>query len=153
MLVGHEKRYDPGVAFAHDFIRDEIGELIGLKQQLVPRSTYRYRITDTLQPIIESSAAAGRPPAHPQGLRLQRYLVLGHGSHMLNTARFLGGQLEAIRGLLSTKADTHCWFLEVAYANGPSRAARSHHRGPDGLGRGAFPGLRQRGAARTGNVF
>ena len=29
--VGHEKRYDPGVAFAHDFIRDEIGELIGLK--------------------------------------------------------------------------------------------------------------------------
>ena len=26
--------------------------------------------------------------------------------------------MEAIRARLSTKADTYCWFLEVAYANG-----------------------------------
>ena len=116
VLVGHEKRYDPGVAFAHDFIRDEIGELIGLKHWYCD-STYRYSITNTLQPIIESSAEARRPPGNPKADR-QRYLVLGHGSHMLDTARYLGGQLEAIRARLSTKADTYCWFLEVAYANG-----------------------------------
>jgi predicted dehydrogenase len=116
VLVGHEKRYDPGVAFAHDFIRDEIGELIGLKHWYCD-STYRYSITDTLQPIIESSSAARRPPGDPKADR-QRYLVLGHGSHMLDTARYLGGPLEAIRARLSTKADTYCWFLEVAYANG-----------------------------------
>jgi len=116
LLVGHEKRYDPGVAFAHDFIRDEIGELIGLKHWYCD-STYRYSITDTLQPIIESSAAARRPPGNPKANR-QRYLVLGHGSHLLDTARYLGGPLEAIRARLSTKADTYCWFLEVAYANG-----------------------------------
>jgi predicted dehydrogenase len=116
VLVGHEKRYDPGVAFAHDFIRDEIGELIGLKHWYCD-STYRYSITGTLQPIIESSAAARRPPGNPKADR-QRYLVLGHGSHMLDTARYLGGPLEAIRARLSTKADTYCWFLEVAYANG-----------------------------------
>ena len=116
VLVGHEKRYDPGVAFAHDFIRDEIGELIGLKHWYCD-STYRYSITDTLQPIIESSTAARRPPGNPKGDR-QRYLVLGHGSHLLDTARYLGGPLEAIRARLSTKADTYCWLLEVAYANG-----------------------------------
>jgi predicted dehydrogenase len=116
VLVGHEKRYDPGVAFAHDFIRDEIGELIGLKHWYCD-STYRYSITDTLQPIIESSSAARRPPGDPKADR-QRYLVLGHGSHMLDTARYLGGPLEAIRARLSTKADMYCWFLEVAYANG-----------------------------------
>ena len=116
VLVGHEKRYDPGVAFAHDFIRDEIGELIGLKHWYTD-STYRYSTTDTLQPIIETSAAARRPPGKPKADR-QRYLVLGHGSHMLDTARYLGGPLEAIRARLSTKADTYCWFLEVAYANG-----------------------------------
>jgi predicted dehydrogenase len=116
LLVGHEKRYDPGVAFAHDFIRDEIGELIGLKHWYCD-STYRYSITDTLQPIIESSAAARRPPGNPKADR-QHYLVLGHGSHLLDTARYLGGPLEAIRARLSTKADTYCWFLEVAYANG-----------------------------------
>ena len=37
---------------------------------------------------------------------------------MLDTARYLGGSLDAIRARLSTKADTYCWFLEVAYANG-----------------------------------
>ena len=116
MLVGHEKRYDPGVAFAHDFIRDEIGELIGLKHWYCD-STYRYSITDTLQPLIETSAAARRPAGNPKADR-QRYLVLGHGSHMLDTARYLGGPLDAIRARLSTKAGTYCWFLEVAYANG-----------------------------------
>ena len=74
-------------------------------------------MTDTLQPIIETSAAARRPPGNPKADR-RRYLVLGHGSHMLDTARYLGGPLEAIRARLSTKADTYCWFLEVAYANG-----------------------------------
>jgi len=95
VLVGHEKRYDPGMAFANDFIRSEIGDLIGLKHWYCD-STYRYSITDTLQPIIESSAAARRPPGNPKADR-RRYLVLGHGSHMLDTARYLGGPLTAIR--------------------------------------------------------
>lgn len=116
VLVGHEKRYDPGVAYARDFIADEIGELIGLKHWYCD-STYRYPVTDTLQPIIESSANARRPAGNPKAER-QRYLVLGHGSHMLDTARYLGGPLTAIRARLSTKAGTYCWFLEVEYANG-----------------------------------
>jgi predicted dehydrogenase len=116
VLVGHEKRYDPGVAYAHDFIRDEIGELIGLKHWYCD-SSYRYSITDTLQPIIESSTAVRRPPGDPKADR-RRYLVLGHGSHLLDTARYLGGPLTAIRARLSTRAGTYCWFGEVAYANG-----------------------------------
>jgi predicted dehydrogenase len=116
LLVGHEKRHDPGVVFAHDFIRDEIGELIGLKHWYCD-STYRYAITDTLQPIIEASASARRPAGDPKADR-QRYLVRGHGSHLLDTARYLGGPLVAIRARLSTKADTYCWFMEVEFENG-----------------------------------
>ncbi len=116
VLVGHEKRYDPGVAFARDFIRDEIGELIGLKHWYCD-SSYRYSITDTLQPIIETSAAAKRPPGNPKADR-ERYLVLGHGSHLLDTARYLGGPMTAIRARLSTKAGVYCWFLEAEFANG-----------------------------------
>ena len=116
VLVGHEKRYDPGVAFARDFIRDKIGELIGLKHWYCD-STYRYSMTDTLQPVIETSAASVRPAGDPKADR-QRYLVLGHGSHLLDTARYLGGPLAAIRARLSTKAGIWCWFLEVDFENG-----------------------------------
>ena len=116
VLVGHEKRYDPGVAFARDFIRDKIGELIALKHWYCD-STYRYTITNTLQPIIETSAVSLRPAGDPKADR-QRYLILGHGSHLLDTARYLGGPLTAIRARLSTKADTYCWFLEVDFENG-----------------------------------
>jgi len=116
VLVGHEKRFDPGVAFARDFIRDEIGELIGLKHWYCD-STYRYTVTDTLQPLIESSPSARRPAGNPKADR-KRYLVLGHGSHLLDTARYLGGPITAIRARLSTKAGTYCWFLDVEFENG-----------------------------------
>lgn len=116
VLVGHEKRYDPGVAFARDFIQDKIGEVIALKHWYCD-STYRYTFTDALQPIIETSADSRRPPGNPKADR-QRYLILGHGSHLLDTARYLGGPLAAIRARLSTKAGTWCWFLEVDFENG-----------------------------------
>ena len=41
--------------------------------------------------------------------------MLGHGSHLLDTARYLGGAIRAIRARLSTKADTLAWFLEVDF--------------------------------------
>ena len=116
VLVGHEKRYDPGVAFARDFIRDQIGELISLKHWYCD-STYRYSMTDSLQPVIETSAASVRPAGDPKADR-QRYLVLGHGSHLLDTARYLGGPLAAIRARLSIKGGTYCWFCEVDFENG-----------------------------------
>jgi predicted dehydrogenase len=116
VLVGHEKRYDPGVAFARDFIRCKIGELIALKHWYCD-SAYRYAFTDTLQPVIETSAASRRPAGDPKADR-QRYLLLGHGSHLFDTARYLGGPIAAIRARLSTKAGTYCWLLEVDFENG-----------------------------------
>src|SRR5262249_55418540 len=116
VLVGHEKRHDPGVAFAHDFIRDEIGGLVGLKHWYCD-SPYRYLMTDAVQPVIETSASARRPAGDPKADR-RRYLVLAHGSHLLDTARYLGGPLVAIRARLSTRAGTHCWFMEVEFENG-----------------------------------
>lgn len=116
LLVGHEKRYDPGIAFAHDFAEDGLGELIGLKAWYCD-STYRYTVTDTIQPLIEHSAAPRRPSGDPKADR-RRYYVLGHGSHLLDTARYLGGPITAVRARLLEKASTYCWFVEVEFANG-----------------------------------
>lgn len=116
VLVGHEKRYDPGIAFARDAIQDRIGELIGLKHWYCD-STYRYQMTDTIRPVIEHSTAPHRPPGDPKADR-QRYYLLGHGSHLLDTARYLGGPITALRARRSRTAGASCWFIDAEFENG-----------------------------------
>ena len=114
--VGTEKRFDEGIAFARDFIREQMGEMIALKAWYCD-STHRYTMTDALQPVIETSEKAKRPEGDPKA-DLRRYYVLGHGSHLLDTARFLGGEIDAIRTRLVEKFGAYCWFSEVAFADG-----------------------------------
>lgn len=114
--VGNMKRFDPGIAFAHDFITTELGEMLALKAWYCD-STYRYAMTDNLQPIIESSLAAHRPAGNPKANR-PRYLLLGHGSHLVDTARYLGGPIEAVRTRRVEKFGAYCWFSEIRFASG-----------------------------------
>jgi predicted dehydrogenase len=114
--VGTEKRFDEGIAFAREFIREEMGEMIALKAWYCD-STYRYTVTEALQPVIEASGRARRPEDDPKA-DLKRYYVLGHASHLLDTARFLGGEIEVIRTRLVEKFGAYCWFSEVGFADG-----------------------------------
>jgi len=114
--VGTEKRFDEGIAFAREFIREEMGEMIALKAWYCD-STHRYTMTDALQPVIETSEKARRPEGDPRA-ELGRYYVLGHGSHLLDTASFLGGEIGAVRTRLVEKFGAYCWFSEVAFADG-----------------------------------
>jgi predicted dehydrogenase len=116
LQIGNMKRFDPGIAFAQRFVEEEIGELLALKLWYCD-STYRYTMTDNLQPIPVLSDSALRPAGDPKADR-QRYLLLGHGSHLVDTARFLGGEIEAVRARLVKKFDAHCWFVDVDFANG-----------------------------------
>ena len=43
---------------------------------------------------------------------------MAHGSHLLDTARFLGGPIASVRARLSDERGMHCWFVEVEFANG-----------------------------------
>ena len=114
--VGTEKRFDEGIAFASEFIREEMGEMIALKAWYGD-STHRYTMTDALQPVIEASEEARRPEEDPKA-DLRRYYILGHASHLLDTARFLGGKIEAIRTRLVEKFGAYCWFSEVGFVDG-----------------------------------
>ena len=53
--VGNNRRFDPGVAFAHTFIREQMGQVMALKAWYYD-SFYRYTMTDNLQPIPLASA-------------------------------------------------------------------------------------------------
>src|SRR5712692_2417903 len=54
LQVGTMKRFDPGIAYAHRFIQEEIGQLLALKAWYCD-STYRYIETGNLQPIPVTS--------------------------------------------------------------------------------------------------
>jgi predicted dehydrogenase len=116
LQVGNNRRFDPGVAFAGRFIREEIGELMALKAWYCD-STYRYTMTDNLQPIPVTSQRAQRPRGDPKADR-RRYFVLTHGSHLVDTARFLGGEIVSLRARLLEKFGAYCWFIEAAFASG-----------------------------------
>jgi len=116
LQIGHNRRFDPGIGFARDFVRDELGQMMALKAWYCD-STYRYTMTDNLQPITVTSASARRPDGNPKADK-RRYFLLTHASHLVDTARFLGGDLVAVRARLSEKFGAYCWFVEVEFASG-----------------------------------
>lgn len=116
LQVGHNRRFDPGVTFARQFVHDELGELMAVKAWYCD-STWRYTMTDNLQPLPLTSSRIRRPEGNPKADK-RRYFMLGHGSHLVDTARFLGGEMLSVRARLVQKFDAYCWFATVEYANG-----------------------------------
>jgi predicted dehydrogenase len=114
--VGNNRRFDPGIAFARDFVETELGGLIAFRSWYCD-STFRYTMTDNLQPIVRSSANARRPAGNPKSDK-RRYFMLTHGSHLVDTARYLAGEIMAVRARCSERLGTFCWFIEADLASG-----------------------------------
>jgi predicted dehydrogenase len=114
--VGNNRRFDPGVTFARRFISEEIGQRLSLKAWYYD-SVYRYTMTDNLHPIPITSAHARRPAGDPKADR-RRYLLLTHGCHLVDTARFLGGEITAVRTRLLERFCAFCWYVDAQMADG-----------------------------------
>ncbi len=114
--VGNNRRFDPGIGFANQFVREELGPRISLKAWYHD-SVFRYTMTDNLQPIPIVSGQARRPAEDPKSDR-RRYFLLTHGSHLVDTARFLGGPIESVRTRLLERSGSFCWFIAVDFADG-----------------------------------
>jgi len=116
LQVGHMKRFDPGIQSAKAFIDREMGEMLALKAWYCD-STHRYAMTDAVQPQIIRSKAAKRPAVDPKA-DLERYYMLAHGCHLLDVARFLGGEIIEVEARLNHRFGARCWFVDVAFASG-----------------------------------
>jgi len=114
--VGHMKRFDPGLQAAKDFIDSDMGELQAIKAWYCD-STHRYTNTDAVQPLPLRSQQARKPDGDPKADK-QQYFMLAHGSHLVDTARYFGGEIVSVNARLSTKFSAYCWFVDVEYANG-----------------------------------
>jgi predicted dehydrogenase len=116
LQVGTMRRFDAGIANARDFIRDQIGEVLSMRAWYAD-STHRYTVTDAVQPEILTSAAPVRPDGDPKADR-RRYYLLGHASHIVDTARFLCGEIVSLRAELVEKFGAYSWFVSVRFADG-----------------------------------
>jgi predicted dehydrogenase len=93
-----------------------MGQRMGLKAWYYD-STFRYTMTDNLQPIPVVSAQARRPEGNPKADK-RRYFMLTHGSHLVDSARFLGGEIESVQARLLERFGAYCWFVSVDFADG-----------------------------------
>jgi len=116
LQIGNNRRFDPGIAFARQFIEQEMGQRMGMKAWYYD-STYRYTMTDNLQPIPVTSQQSRKPGANPKADK-RRYCMLTHGSHLLDSARFLGGEISAVHARLLERFGAYCWFISVDFADG-----------------------------------
>jgi predicted dehydrogenase len=116
LQIGHMKRFDPGLEAARDFVRDEMGQQMSFKAWYCD-STHRYTMTDAVQPLPILSATAKKPTTNPKA-DLQRYYMLAHGCHLIDTARFLCGEITEVQARLNQKFGAYSWFVDVAFANG-----------------------------------
>jgi predicted dehydrogenase len=116
LQVGFMKRFDPAIQFGRDFILRDLGPILAMRAWYCD-STFRYTMTDNLQPPPLVSAAALRPSEDPKARRAAYYL-LAHGSHLVDTARYLAGEMQAVRARRLVHDDAHCWFVEARMANG-----------------------------------
>ena len=116
LQVGHMKRFDAGIQSARAFVANEIGALLAYKGWYCD-STHRYTVTDAVQPLIIRSANARKPTVNAKA-DLRRYHMLAHGSHLVDTARFLAGPIDAVEAKLTERFGACCWFITVHFANG-----------------------------------
>ncbi len=116
LQVGHMKRFDPGLQAAKAFIDTTMGQMVALKAWYCD-STHRYPMTDAVQPLMVTSKAARKPAENPKA-DLDRYYMLAHGSHLVDTARHFAGPIRAVDARLSNRAGIRCWFVDVEFENG-----------------------------------
>lgn len=114
--VGNMKRFDPGIEAAKDFIDSEMGEMLALKAWYCD-NTYRYTTTDNVQPVILTGPDMKKPAGNPKADK-RRYYMRGHGSHLYDTARYLGGDILAITAWLTEKYGSYSWMVTAEFENG-----------------------------------
>jgi len=74
-------------------------------------------MTDAVQPLIVRSTASRRPGRDPKA-DLQQYYMLAHGCHLVDTARYLCGEITAVQARHLQRFGAYSWFIDVEFANG-----------------------------------
>ena len=127
-----------------------MGELLAMAPGTATRPTAT-PMTDNLQPIADHQRGAAGPEGDPKADR-ERYYLLGHGSHLVDTARFLGGQIAAVRAQRRREVRRLLLVHQRRLRRRQPRASRPDDGRAHGLARG-LPGLRRARQRRRSKSF
>jgi predicted dehydrogenase len=116
LQIGSNRRFEPGMVAARRFVRDELGPVLSLDAWYYD-SAYRPTMEDNLYPVPVETAAARRPAADWKLVR-DRYLLLTHGTHLLDTAHFLAGPIRALNARHHAQRHMHGWSVQVEFESG-----------------------------------
>jgi predicted dehydrogenase len=116
LQVGFNRRFDPAMAFAKRFVDEELGPWTVLRAWYHD-SAFRYTMTDNLQPIVRESRSQRRPLENLKADR-QRYYLLTHGSHLVDWARFLCGEIRSVRAQLLQRDGCYAWIIVANFEGG-----------------------------------
>ncbi|NUN96558.1 MAG: Gfo/Idh/MocA family oxidoreductase [Candidatus Omnitrophica bacterium] len=116
LQVGCMKRHDPGIAYAHEFIRDRLGPVFSVSGWYRDTS-FRPAIQETLLPPLLNSAHSVRPRVDPKGDR-QRYSLWTHSAHLFDNLLFLAGPIRAVTAKLARLDERFSWHGVLEFADG-----------------------------------
>jgi len=116
LQVGHNRRFDPGVTHARKFIDQEMGQILAMKAWYYD-STERYTMTDNVLPVVIRSESSRQPSVDPKSDK-RRYFMLAHGSHLVDLARFLAGNILRVRARHLQRFESYSWFIDTEFEDG-----------------------------------
>ena len=116
LQIGHMKRYDEGLQYAKQFKEEKMGEITTYKGWYCD-SVGRYTLTDNVMPILYSSSAMKKPQGNPKAV-LDHYYLLGHGSHLFDTALYFMGPIDSVSARYVHRESIHSWLIDCNFACG-----------------------------------
>ena len=116
LQVGHMKRYDAGLQYAKQFKEQKMGEITTYKGWYCD-SVGRYTLTDNVMPVLYSSESMRKPAGNPKAV-LDHYYLLGHGSHLFDTALFFMGEIDRVSARYVHRGRMHSWLIDCDFACG-----------------------------------
>lgn len=114
--VGHMKRYDEGLQYAKKFKEEKMGEITTYKGWYCD-SVGRYTLTDNVMPVLYSSDAMKKPAGNPKAV-LDHYYLLGHGSHLFDTALYFMGPVDRVSARYVHRNKVHSWLIDCDFQCG-----------------------------------
>jgi predicted dehydrogenase len=108
LQVGSMKRHDPGIAFAAEFVRERLGEILSVSAWYRD-SVFRGEIQEALLPPVVSSPRSIKPREDTKKTDRRHYSLVTHGAHLFDTARYLAGDIASISCCLAEKFEQFSW--------------------------------------------